>query len=265
MACLALLALGAWFAASFVNTSQLTKLLSSSVQEITGRELKITGPVSLNFFPSISVKTEQVSLSNVPWASNPEMLTVKQLELDISIWPLLKGDVEISRIALVGVDANLQTNKAGVGNWNLTPPVLNQNISSGQSVATPDSASDSSFVTLKTLDVIDAQINYQDDNQAPKIILIPKLSLGSSEGRVMILMDAQYAKHSLNLKGKTSSLRNAYFAWNQSPLKMDLDLVLTLNGKSLAITGDIDKTPQVLPQFNVSLISKSFDLAPLIG
>ena len=227
--------------------------------------MKIAGPVSLSVFPSISVKAEQVSLSNTPWASNSEMLTVKQVELDIRMWPLLKGDVEISRVALTGVDANLQTNKAGVGNWNLTPPVLSQNNSSGQSAATSDSAADSPFIALKVVDLIDARINYQDGNQAPKIIHIPKLSLGSSEGKATILMDVQYAKYSLNLKGKTSSIRNAYFAWNQSPVKMDLDLVLTLNGKTLAITGDIDKGPQALPQFNVSLSSKSFDLAPLLG
>nr|WP_255534712.1 AsmA-like C-terminal region-containing protein [Polynucleobacter sp. JS-Polo-80-F4] len=78
-------------------------------------------------------------------------------------------------------------------------------------------------------------------------------------------MDLQYPNYTLNLKGKTGSLRNAYFAWDQSPVKTDLDLVLTLNGKSLAITGVIDKKPHVLPQFNINLNSKSFDLAPLVG
>ena len=74
LACLALGGLGAWYAASFINPTQLTKLLSSSVKDATGRELKISGPVSLSLFPSISVQAEQVSLSNTSWASNPDML-----------------------------------------------------------------------------------------------------------------------------------------------------------------------------------------------
>nr|WP_255539556.1 AsmA-like C-terminal region-containing protein [Polynucleobacter sp. JS-Safj-400b-B2] len=78
-------------------------------------------------------------------------------------------------------------------------------------------------------------------------------------------MDLQYPNYTLNLKGKTGSLRTAYFAWDQSPVKTDLDMLLTLNGKSLAITGEIDKKPHVLPQFNINLNSKSFDLAPLAG
>nr|WP_255531299.1 AsmA-like C-terminal region-containing protein [Polynucleobacter sp. UK-Gri1-W3] len=38
-----------------------------------------------------------------------------------------------------------------------------------------------------------------------------------------------------------------------------------MNGKSLTITGEIDKKPHVLPQFTINLNSKSFDLAPLAG
>ena len=113
--------LGAWYAASFINPTQLTKLLSSSVKDATGRELKIAGPVSLNLFPTISVKAEQVSLSNTAWASNPNMLTLKQIELDIRLFPLLKGSVEISRIGVTGLEANLQTNKSGEGNLESDP------------------------------------------------------------------------------------------------------------------------------------------------
>ena len=269
LACLALGGLGAWYAASFINPTQLTKLLSSSVKDATGRELKISGPVSLSLFPSISVQAEQVSLSNTSWASNPDMLTLKKIELDIRLFPLLKGSVELSRIGLQGLEVNLQTNKAGEGNWNLTPPVLATTNSSGQSASSPNnstsSSSDTTFISFKTLDVADARIAYQDGDQAAKVINLPKLSLGSSDGKTTVLMDLRYAHYTLNLKGKTGSLRNAYYAWNQVPVKMDLDLNLTLNGKTLAIKGEIDKKPQALAQFNIDLNSKSFDLAPLAG
>lgn len=270
IACLALLGIGAWCAKSFINPIQLTKLLSSSVKDSTGRDLKIAGPVRLSVFPSISVEAEQVSLSNASWASSPDMLTLKKIDLDISLFPLLKGSVEISRVGLQGLVVNLETSKAGEGNWNLTPPVLaapnaaSQPISASSS-STSSAAADSTFVSLKTLDVIDARITYRDNNPQEKVIHIPKLSLGSSEGRSTILMDLQYAHNTLNLKGKIGSLRQAYYAWNQAPVKMDLDLNLALNGKSLAIQGVVDKKPQALVQFNIDLNSKSFDLAPLVG
>ncbi|QWE08009.1 AsmA family protein [Polynucleobacter ibericus] len=263
MACLAIAALGAWYAASFINPAQLTKLLSSSVKESTGRDLKITGPVSLSLFPSISVKAEQISIGNASWASNPNFLTFKQIELDISIWPLLSGNVEINRIGVSGLEMNLQTNKAGEGNWNLTPPALAA--SSPPNQASNSSSTGSTFVALKTLDVMDARISYQDVNQAVKVINLPKASIGNSYGKATINIDAQYANYTLNLKGKSGSIRNTYFAWGQAPVKMDLDLILTLNGKSLAITGEVDKQPQTMAQFKINLNSKSFDLAPLAG
>ena len=261
MVCLVTAALGAWYAASSINPGQLTKLLSSSVKDATGRELTIAGPVSLSLFPSISVKAEQVSLSNASWASNPNLLTFKHIELDIRLLPLLIGSVEISRIGISGLEANLQTNKAGEGNWNLTPPT----IVTGGSGAQPASSNSSNnvLVSIKTVDVADAHINYQDGDRAASPISIPRLSLDGGDGKSTVLVDVQHANYTLNLKGKTTSLRNTYFAWGQSPVTMDLDLVLTLNGKSLAITGNIDKKPDLLPKFNINLNSKSFDLAPL--
>jgi uncharacterized protein involved in outer membrane biogenesis len=261
--CLAMAGLGTWYVSSFINPTQLTKLLSSTIKESTGRDLKIAGPVSLSIFPSISVRAEQVTLSNTTWANDHNLLTLKHIELDIKLWPLLRGDVEIDRIGIMGLEANLQTNKSGEGNWNLTPPVLVTTSSASHS--SPTTSSDNTFVAFKTLDITDALIRYQNGNQAATVLKLPKVTITGIDGKTAIDIDAQYGSYSLNLKGKTDSIRDAYFAWNQTPVKMDLDLNLTLNGKSLAIAGKVNKKPKALPQFTVNLNSKSFDLAPLAG
>lgn len=271
----AIAALGIWYASSFINPAQLTKILSTTVKESTGRDLQITGPVSLSLFPSISVKAEHVSLSNATWANNPNLVTLKQIELDIRLLPLLKGSVEISRIGLEEVEVHLQTNKDGASNWNLNPPVLpskpseNQGVAQGALTSAPKnpstSATDNAFISFKTLDIHNARIHYHDGNQDTKMINLHQVSFGNDGGKSTILVDAHYANYSLNLKGKTSSLRKTYFAWDQDPVKMDLDLTLSLNGKTLAITGEIEKKPQILPTFDIKLFAKSFDLAPLAG
>lgn len=256
--------MGAWYASSFVNPIQLTKLLSSSVKNVTGRELYITGPVNLNFFPSISVKAERVSLSNASWASNSNMLTIQEIELDIRFLPLLSGSVELSNLGIKGVDVNLQTNKSGEGNWILSTPVADSQKSPSQ-IPTQDSASnaDNPFFAIETIKVTNATIRYQEGSQAEKVMKLPRLDLDSSDGKSTILIDLQYANYALNLKGKTGLMRKVYAAWNQLPVKIDLDLDLSLNGKALAIKGEIDKKPQALPQFQIDLNSKSFDLVPL--
>ena len=265
IALLAITGLGAWYASSYVNPTKLTKLLSATVFEATGRQLTISGSVSLSVFPAIIVKAEQVSLSNASWASNPNMVTLREIELDIRLLPLLKGKVEIGAIHLQGLEAYLQKNQAGEGNWNLVQlPVNVGNLQSSPPTAS-DTSTDNPFVVISKLDIQDARIQYQEDKKAAKVFIIPKLSIEGGDSEAMILLESQYVNDKLGLKGKISSLRNTYFAWNQSPVKSDLDLVLTLNGKSLAITGQIEKQPQALPQFNLTLNSKSFDLVPLAG
>jgi uncharacterized protein involved in outer membrane biogenesis len=269
-AILALTGLGAWYAASSINPAQLTQLLSSKVKDATGRELKIAGPVSLTIFPSIGVKAEQVSLSNATWASDSQMLFLKHAELEVKLFPLFAGKVEISSINLAGLEVHLQTNKAGQNNWDLTQAVAASNAkSAAPSSTTPASTApqttsdDSNFVAIEAIRVSDARISYQDGGSPIKVIEVPKLSLMGEGGKTAILLDLQYANYKLGLKGKMGSLRQAIIDWDQSPVKTNLDFTLTLNGKSLDITGKVDKAPKVLPQFDIKLESKSFDLLPL--
>jgi uncharacterized protein involved in outer membrane biogenesis len=261
-AVLALAGLGAWYAASSINPAQLTQLLSSAVKDATGRDLNIAGPVSLKLFPSIGVKAEQVTLSNASWTSHSPMLSLKNLELEVKLFPLLLGRVEMSSIHLSGLDAHLETNKLGQSNWNLMPPVAASN--SKSTFSTPQASSDdSAFVAVEAIHVSDARISYQDGNGPVKLIEIPKLSAMAAGSKTAILLDLQYSNYKLGLKGKVGSLREMIVDWDQSPVKTNLDLTLTLNGKSLDITGKINKEPKVLPQFDIKLESKSFDLAPL--
>lgn len=261
---LACVGVGVWYASSHVNPAQLTRLLSSSVKEATGRELVISGPVSLSVFPAIRVKAEQVSLSNASWASNPNMLTLKQMELDIRLLPLIKGSIEIGRVGLQGLQLNLQTNQAGEGNWNLAPPVNNSG-KLNDSVSPNPSNGNANFISYNAIDVEDAQIQFQQFNKNIKVFKLPKLAVDVGGDLSNILMNLRYENYALGLKGKTSVLRNAVRDWDQSPVKVNLDLDLTLNGKLLAITGVIDKQPKKLPRFQVNLNSKSFDLVPLAG
>ena len=259
----AILALGAWYAASSINPTQLTQLLSSAVKDATGRDLKIAGPVSLKIFPSIGVKAEQVTLSNASWASQSQMLALRQIELEVKLLPLFLGHVEISSVNLVGLDADLQTNQAGQSNWDLSSPVSTINSKSTSSTPPQASSSDSTFVAIEAIRLSDTRIRYQNGNNPVRLLEIPKLSLIADGSKTVILLDLQYTNYKLGLKGNMGSLRQAIVDWDQAPVKTSLDLTLTLNGKSLEITGKIDKEPKVLPKFDIKLESKSFDLAPL--
>ena len=264
-----------WYAVSSINTAALTKFLSSTVKESTGRDLTIAGPVSLTFFPSIGLKAEQVSLSNAPWASNSQMLSLKQVELDIKLLPLFAKRVEIGSISVHGLVLHLQSNKAGQDNWDLSPPsiapidpkdavnVKNSGSTNPSPSATQSSSDESNFVAITSINISDARISYQDANNSVQLISVPQFSIEGSGSKTSVLLDLQYENYKLGLKGKTSALRQAIIDWDQSPVDLKLDFNLSLNGKALDIEGQIHKNPNKLPQFDIKVSSKSFDLIPL--
>ena len=264
-----------WYAVSSINTAALTKFLSSTVKESTGRDLTIAGPVSLTFFPSIGLKAEQVSLSNAPWASDSQMLSLKQVELDIKLLPLFAKRVEIGSISVHGLVLHLQSNKAGQDNWDLSPPsiapidpkdavnVKNSGSTNPSPSATQSSSDESNFVAITSINISDARISYQDANNSVQLISVPQFSIEGSGSKTSVLLDLQYENYKLGLKGKTSALRQAIIDWDQSPVDLKLDFNLSLNGKALDIEGQIHKNPNKLPQFDIKVGSKSFDLIPL--
>ena len=252
------LVLGAWYAASTVDPVQLTKLLSTSVKANTGRELKIDGPVTLSFFPRISVSAERLSLSNASWSSEPEMLTLKRIELDIKTLPLLSKRIEIGNVKLAGLDLLLQKNASGKANWDMSVEASN---------AAPGSSGDSSGATsvgdnliyMEGTSVVDAQIQYRDPSGSVSSYQIQRLALAESGDKTTVSLSMKIQEQALELSGKTGSVSNLLRHWNVSSMQFPLDLNLAMNSKSMTIKGEVNKAPKAPPTINLALNSKSFD------
>lgn len=257
-----LIAVGVWYAASTVDPVQLTKLLSSSVKTATGRDLKITGPVSLSFFPGISVSAEGLSLSNASWGSDSEMLTLKRIDLNIKTLPLLSKRIEIGSVKLTGLEVFLQKNGAGKANWDFSAeasggsPAANNN-----SVSSP--ASDN-LISMDSVSIADARIQYQNPSNAISSYQIGRLSLTDSGDKTVVSLSMKVQDQALEFSGKTGSLSRLLKQWNVSSAQFPVDLNLTMNGKSMMMKGELSKNPKTPPMINLSLNSKAFDW-PVLG
>ena len=99
------------------DPADLARLLSERVMERTGRELRIDGPVgySLSLLPRFSA--QGVRLQNAPWGSRPDMIVARQIDVQVSLLPLLAGRVEIHGLTLVEPDVLLEVDRDGKGNW----------------------------------------------------------------------------------------------------------------------------------------------------
>jgi AsmA protein len=91
--------------------------LIERVKAATGRDLKIGGKVSFSLFPVLGLEANQVSFSNAPGASTPDMVTLAKLEVALKAFPLLSGELAIDRFVLNQPVIVLEVDKQGRPNW----------------------------------------------------------------------------------------------------------------------------------------------------
>lgn len=101
----------------FVPVDTYKDRLVAHVKSATGRDLKIAGPVSFSIVPVLGISASQVSLSNAPGASTPDMMQLGKLEVALKLFPLLSGNLEIDRFVLTKPTIALEIDKQGRPNW----------------------------------------------------------------------------------------------------------------------------------------------------
>lgn len=104
-----------------IDLAQYARLATDEVKGVTGRELRIGGKLDLKVFPRLALVAEDVTFANAPWGSRPAMARIKRLEAAVALLPLLRKEVEITRLSLVEPDVLLETDAKGVGNWVFKP------------------------------------------------------------------------------------------------------------------------------------------------
>jgi uncharacterized protein involved in outer membrane biogenesis len=104
-----------------IDLAKYAKLATDEVKSATGRELRIRGDLDVKLLPRLALVAEDVSFANASWGSRPDMARVKRLEASVALLPLLRKQVEVTRLVLVEPDLLLETDAKGVGNWVFKP------------------------------------------------------------------------------------------------------------------------------------------------
>lgn len=101
----------------FINPNDFKPEIVEAVKERTGRELELSGDLSVSFFPWLGISTGKVILHNTQGFQGQPFATIERSEIKVKLIPLLSKKIEVSRIILKGVSLNLVKNKFGIGNW----------------------------------------------------------------------------------------------------------------------------------------------------
>lgn len=109
-----LVAAAAIFAATF-DVNRYKPQIEQIVKDKTGRTLKLSGPLSVAFWPSIGAKASGVTLSER--GSEREFLALDSAHVAVKLMPAIRGEVIVDALHLSGLKALIVKDKDGKHNF----------------------------------------------------------------------------------------------------------------------------------------------------
>lgn len=109
-----LLVVGVWL---FVDPNDYKDRIAAGVKSATGRELALSGDIGLTVFPWVGLTLGPASLGNPPGFGADPFATVQRASLRVKLIPLLRGQLQVGRIEIDGLDLRLKQDANGRGNW----------------------------------------------------------------------------------------------------------------------------------------------------
>lgn len=104
-----------------MDFNQYKGLIAEQAKKATGRDLQIAGDLNLQISLNPAIAVDGVTFANATWGSKPEMVTVERFAAEVSLIPLLSGQVVVNRLLVEGVELLAETDKDGTGNWEFAP------------------------------------------------------------------------------------------------------------------------------------------------
>lgn len=172
-----LVGVGLYIFATF-DPNTYKPLLIETVQKERQRTLAIPGPISLTLFPRLGVKVGEVTLSERN--STERFASIASAQVSLAVWPLLRREVVVDRLAVAGLRARIVRTKDG--KLSIDDLAGGPGAHAGAPPSTADApASPPLKLDIAGIALTDAELTF-DDRQAPRRLRLSKLDLQS--GRI---------------------------------------------------------------------------------
>jgi AsmA protein len=140
----------------FFDPNDFRDRISAAVKEETGRDLVISGDISVSVFPWLAVDIGRTELGNAAGFGDEEFLSFEKASLSVRIVPLIiRQEITVGTASLDGLVVNLAVARNGTTNW--------QDLADGGDTSAPTQESDSSAAfDVASISVSDANVRYAD-------------------------------------------------------------------------------------------------------
>lgn len=95
--------------------------VAAAVAAATGRKVTIAGDLHVAILPLPRLTVSQVGIGNTADASDPDVLRIGELRMQLAVDSLLKGRIAVRSLALVDPELYLETTADGRHSWDILP------------------------------------------------------------------------------------------------------------------------------------------------
>ena len=175
------------YVTTFLDPEDFKPRLTAVVEEQTGLNLSLEGPLTWSFYPRIGMRVEKARAwlpeqteEDTPFAA------VSSAEVSVAFGPLLRGDIAVDGLTINGLRLDLERDAQGEGNWTPLLERLSEGSEKAESVLAPasagphaDAGSLAVVLNIASVEVKEGDILYRD-SQAGKSWHAHKLNISGS-------------------------------------------------------------------------------------
>ncbi len=144
---------------SFIDWNNYKPQLVAMTEDATGRDLSVDGDLGVRIFPSPAISLRDVRLSNIAGGTADAMITLKALEVEVALWPLLRRSIQVRTIRLIEPVVELEILADGSPNWVFTP--VGDSSDSGE-VAVEEESGGAPDISLEIFEIEDGTIVFRN-------------------------------------------------------------------------------------------------------
>lgn len=159
------------YVTTFLDPEDFKPRLTAVVEEQTGLNLALEGPITWSFYPRIGVSVEKARawLPEQP-EENAAFAAIDRAEVSVAFAPLLRGEIAVDGLTLDGMRLNLERNDEGEGNWEpLVERLSEQRGGTAETVLAPASAGPNTdagslavVLSIASVEIKNADIRFRD-------------------------------------------------------------------------------------------------------
>lgn len=166
------------FVATFDANAYKPEIVDA-VKEQTGRDLTIEGEIKLSIFPTLGLELGAVRLGNAPGFGDQPFAASENVIVRVAVLPLLRKELEVSKVVLSGLRLDLQRRADGTTNWDdlvqpaAPPEAPPEKAPPPEEVPAEPAAPAIAAIAIGGVQITDAQVSWRDEQAGQALVIAP--------------------------------------------------------------------------------------------